>query len=87
MSLTRSASLHGFADLVTELGGDPERLVLAAGLPREVLTSAEVRVPLETVAGVLEVASRELDCPDLGLRLAGYQDLTGLGPLAIAIRH
>ena len=85
--MTRSASLNGFADLVRTLGGDPERLAVAAGLPHEALVSPEVRVPLEAMAGALELASRELRCSDFGLRLAGFQDLTGLGPLAIAIRH
>jgi AraC-like DNA-binding protein len=38
-------------------------------------------------AQVLEAAAAELDCPDLGLRLAGQQNIGVLGPLAIAIEN
>lgn len=87
MPLVRSASLRGFTSLVRSLGGSPESLADAAGLPDGALESDEVMVPLQAKGAVMELAARTLDCADFGLRLSDYQDLSGLGPLAIAIRN
>jgi len=85
--VVRSASLHGFATLVRELGGDPVHIARKAGLPRAALEEHEILVPVAAEAESMEIAARELNCPDFGLRLADFQDLGGLGPLAIAIRN
>lgn len=87
MPVVRSASLHGFGELVRELGGRPEPLLVAAGLPADALEDADRLVPLIGVARALEAAAAELDCPDFGLRLGDVQQLDRLGPLAVAIRH
>ena len=87
MSVIRSAGLRGFRDVVTELGGDPEAYAAAARLPVEALDTDDLLVPDLAVAEVLEVAARELDRPDLGLVIAGRQDLGMLGALALAIQN
>lgn len=83
--LIRTASLRGFAQLVSDLGGDPSRLLLRFGLPVDALSSDDAMVPITAHDLMLDAAARELDCPDFGLRLAEAQDLTILGPLALAI--
>lgn len=83
----RSASLHGFAALVQELGGDPHEIAGRVGMPSEALTSYEVPIEIDVSARALELAAAELGCPDLGLRLGDLQQLDGLGPLAVAIQH
>jgi AraC-like DNA-binding protein len=87
MSVIRSAGLRGFRDTVTELGGDPERYAAAAGLPVEALDADDLLVSDVAVAETLERAARELGRPDLGLRIAGRQELGMLGPLALAIQN
>lgn len=86
MTVVRSAALRGFHSLVLELGGDPEVLVRDAGFDPAALHSDELLVPERAVAAVLELAAQRLDCADLGLRVAARQELSMLGPLALALQ-
>lgn len=79
----RAAGVRGLADLVDSLGGDGRALFDRFGLGDP--DDDERLVPLWAVGTALETAARELDCPDLGLRLAERQDHSILGPLAIAL--
>jgi AraC-like DNA-binding protein len=87
MSVIRSAGLRGFRAVVAELGGDAEAYAARAGLDPAALDADDLLVPDVAVAGVLEVAARELARPDLGLLVAARQDLGMLGPLALAIQN
>jgi len=87
MPTVRSASLRGFAELVTDLGGNPADIARRVGMPGDALRSDEVPVEIDVSARALELAATELACPDLGLRLGDRQQLDGLGPLAVAIQH
>lgn len=87
MSVIRSAGLRGFREVVTELGGDADALARRARLDPAALDTDDLLVPDLALAGVLEVAAAELDCPDLGLRVSAHQDLSLLGPLALAIEN
>lgn len=83
--LIRAASLRGFAPLVRDLGGDPDSLLARFGIAPGTLASDDGMVPITEHDLMLDTAAAELGCPDLGLRLAETQDLTILGPLAVAI--
>lgn len=83
--MIRSAGLRGFRALAAELGGDAEHIARLAGLPPAALDSDDLLVSDLVMARTLEIAARQLSCPDLGLRLAARQDLGMLGPLASAI--
>lgn len=87
MAHIRSAGLRGVRGVVAELGGDAERYARRAGVPVEALDSDDLLVDDEAMATLLELAAADLDCPDLGLRVAARQDLTMLGSLALAIQH
>lgn len=87
VSVIRSAGLRGFRAVVSELGGDPEALARSARLDVAALDADDLLVPDVAVATVLELAADALACPDLGLRIAGRQDLSMLGPLALAIEN
>ena len=87
MALVRSAGIRGFRTVVAELGGDAENFADRAGLPVEALDSSDLLVTDVAIALALEVAAEELDCPDLGLRIGGRQDVSLLGPLGLAVRH
>lgn len=87
MAFIRSAGLRGVRQVVTELGGDPDDLARRSGLPAGALDSDEILVEDLSIALLLETAAAELRCPDLGLRVAGHQDLDMLGPVAVAVRN
>ncbi|BCJ53171.1 HTH-type transcriptional regulator VirS [Actinoplanes sp. NBRC 14428] len=83
----RSAGLQRFRDTVVGLGGDPVHYAREAGLPVAALDTDDQLIPDAALAAALEIAAVDLRCPDLGLRVAAAQELSMLGPLAVAIRH
>lgn len=87
MSLVRSAGLQKFRETVERLGGDPVLYARQAGLPAGALDADDLLIDDTALAAVLEIAAVALRCPDLGLRVAAAQDLSMLGPLAVAIQH
>lgn len=84
--LIRAASLRGFGALVTELGGDPDHLLVRFGIEPEALADEDGLLSITDHDRMLDAAADHLRCPDLGLRLAERQDVTILGPIARAIR-
>jgi AraC-like DNA-binding protein len=87
VSVIRSAGLRGFRAEVEALGGDAVDLAVRARLDPAALDADDLLVPDVAVATVLEIAAAELGRPDLGLRVAARQDLSMLGPLALAIEN
>lgn len=87
MAYVRSAGLRGVREVIEELGGDADALARRSGIPAAALDDDEILVQDLVLGGLLENASRELDCPDFGLRVALRQDLSMLGPLALAIKN
>lgn len=85
-AMIRGASLRGFSRLVRQLGGDPGEFMERFAIPPEALTSEDGLVPITGHDLMLDAVARELRCPDFGLRLAGDQDLSVLGRLALAIQ-
>lgn len=83
--LIRTASLRGFATLVRELGGDPGALSTRFGIAASALDSDDGLISITAHDRLLDAASIAVNCPDLGLRLADSQDVSILGPLAVAI--
>ncbi|WP_182640028.1 AraC family transcriptional regulator ligand-binding domain-containing protein, partial [Dietzia sp. DQ11-44] len=71
--LIRAASLRGFGPLVSELGGDPDRLLDRYEIAREVLADDDGLVSITAHDQMLDAAAAELGCPDFGLRLADRQ--------------
>jgi AraC-like DNA-binding protein len=83
--LIRAASLRGFGELVRELGGDPVAVCTRFGIEPAALDSDDELVSITAHDRMLDATARDLGCPDLGLRLATTQDITILGPMAVAI--
>ena len=72
--------LRFFPELVEELGGDPDALLLQAGI--------ETPETYRQAIHLLELAAAELGCPDFGLRLAQKQGGGAMfGPLGLAMRN
>lgn len=82
----RSGSLRGFRALVTELGGDPDAMVNSVGLPAGVLDTDDMMVALAPQNALFQLAVKELNCPDFGLRLAARMDLSALGLIGLALQ-
>jgi AraC-like DNA-binding protein len=86
VTVIRSASLRGFRATIAELGGNAEQFAEVVGLPITALDTDDLLIPVQTASAVLDYAATKLGCPDLGLRIATRQDLSMLGPLALAIQ-
>ncbi|WP_370306679.1 AraC family transcriptional regulator [Sinimarinibacterium flocculans] len=85
--LIRASVLAGFPGLVTRLGGDAAAILGRFHLEGVAAESATEFVPYNNVVRMMEAAADELDCADFGLRLAGYQSLDKLGPLALLVTN
>lgn len=81
----RAASLRGFPELISALGAEPREILNRFDMSAGLIADEDAMVPLTDHDRMLDAAARELDCPDLGLRLAEGQDVTMLGPIALAI--
>lgn len=81
-----SGVLSGAADLVQELGGDPQALALQCGLDPGALDTPDRPVPGSAVVGFFEAAAQATGCPDFGIRLASRQSFAILGPLWLMMR-
>lgn len=82
----RTTSFVGFRELVAKLGGDPWPLLRRFRIKAQLLDEEDARVPLRSLVGLLECAAQELECADFGLRMAEYQNLHVLGPIAVMAR-
>lgn len=87
LAWVRSAGLRGVRTVVESLGGDADQLAQQSGVPRGALDDDELLVQDVAIATLLETAARTLRCPDFGLRVALHQDLSMLGPLAVAMQN
>ena len=98
VSMIRAAALRGLTPLIDSLGGDGAALLSRFRVPVDAVDPPEredagpdlagdVPIRSATAGRVLEAAAQQLDCPDLGLRLAERQGLEILGPLAVALEN
>lgn len=83
----RAAGMRGFDTLMHSLGEDPLPYIKAVGIAETALDDDEERIPLNAYTLLLENAAQATGCKDLGLRMAEVQDISILGPLAIAMQN
>ena len=86
MSLIRGTALLGYADLVTELGADADRLLRAAGVPAASIGNPEAYLGYRNVIRAVESAAKMTGTPDFGRLLARRQGIEILGPVGAAAR-
>lgn len=86
MQLVRGSSLTGFASLVTATGGDPDALLALAGVDPADAGHDDRFIPLRSAITAVEDAATLLGVSDFGRRLAKYQSIDILGPVAVAAR-
>lgn len=78
--------MRGVAVVLAEVGLDAHALLKRYRLPL-VVDDEEQQVSIDAYAGLLEEAAVLSGCRDIGLRVAKAQDISILGPLAIAMQH
>jgi AraC-like DNA-binding protein len=80
--------LTRFKDVVTQLGGDPDALLLRAQIEPSTLENRHAVLAQRSFVRLLERASVELSCPDFGMRLAAMQGgVKILGALGYVMRN
>lgn len=86
-SLVRAANLQGYDELVRELGADPCVFLSRYHISIDTLNDDKGFIPLRSLLLLIEFTSKELGCSDFGMRLAQWQGLNMLGPIAVIARH
>lgn len=86
-TLVRATGMRGTAEVLREYGVSILPLMKPLGIAEEALEDEELRISLPALAELLELASEQLQCFDLGLQVAKKQDISILGPLAIAMEN
>ncbi|MDM0054006.1 AraC family transcriptional regulator [Variovorax sp. J22R115] len=85
--MIRSAALTDFAAVARSVGVDPIRMLDAAGLDRSCLVDPEIRIPGDTVRGLIASTARLSGIEDFGLRMAENRSLSNLGPLGLVVKE
>jgi AraC-like DNA-binding protein len=80
--------LRHFRDLVRDLGGDPDAMLWRAGIETSEAGYGRAKASYRQFVTLLELAAADLDCSDLGMRLAVRQSSTAfVGPLGDGMRN
>lgn len=86
--MARAEALSGFIQLVERLGGDGDAYLARFEIDPAVMEDANGLIPYRTMAQLLELAAKELHCPDFGMKLAATQGpFKIVGPLGVAVRN
>jgi len=85
MFLIRSGAIEGYTRLVAALGGNPVRLLAAAGLSESLLRNPNTYLSYSKLAELLEITAIACSEPLFGLRLARTQTSTVLGDISVTV--
>jgi len=85
--LGRSAGLTGFLELCRGMGVDAHRLAVAVGLPPDVLTDPDLRVSVEAMGRMFEMAAEQSGVDDFALRIAENRRISNMGAVGLVIRE
>lgn len=85
--MMRSASLDGYVSLARSFGIDPFRLIDQARIPRNCLTSPDLKLSIGAYCRLLEASARAAGADDFGVRLAESRQLSTFGPVGLVMRE
>ncbi|TXH04077.1 MAG: AraC family transcriptional regulator [Nevskiaceae bacterium] len=85
--MVRASGLRGYVTLMQRLGADAHHMLRRYRIAPEALNDDEALLRLSSVVHLLEASAGVTQCPDFGLRLADIQDISVLGPVAIAMQN
>ena len=86
MAVIRGTSLLGFAELVAQLGADPDPLLRRAGIAPDDAGRFDAFLTYASLIRVLESAAEATDRADFGRLLAQRHGIEILGPVGVAAR-
>ena len=86
-TMVRAGGLRGYSALMRELGADPLPMLRRYRIAPKILDNDDALIPLRAVVQLIETSSTTTACADFGLRLARNQDISVLGPVAIAMQN
>lgn len=81
----RATALLDLPAVVLERGGDPYPALRAAGIDPAILARADLTIPAETVAWLLDGLAERCGIHDLGLRLASRRRLANIGVAGLVL--
>jgi AraC-like DNA-binding protein len=73
---SRAATIRGFDQLVSELGGDPRKIAEAAEVKLEHLQNPDTLFPSDVLIEILHLSALTTQCDHFGLELAKRRDLS-----------
>ena len=82
----RASSLTGIRELARAAGADLKPALLSVDLSDDLLRKPDERIGFDRVCALFEHCATAWSMPDFGLRLARYQHLEILGPVALITR-
>ena len=85
--MVRASGVRGYEALMRKLGADPVPMLRRYRISQEALQDDDALLPLRSVVHMFEASASVTQCPDFGLRLAEQQDISVLGPVAIAMQN
>lgn len=86
-TLVRAAALTNFADVVRELGHDPDAALRRAGLRPAQLRDPDQLIDAKAVVRLLEDTARATGCESLGLRMARSRQVSDFGVVSLLLAH
>ena len=87
VALVRAAALTHFAEVMREVGGNPDDALRQAGLRPALVRERDQLVDADTVARLDENAARATGCDTIGLRMARARQLSNFGALSLLLQH
>ena len=85
--IIRASAWTGFAELVTELGGNPDSILAEADVDRRMLGDPDLYLPMKKFVACQAIAAERLQRKDFGLLMGQWQTTAVLGALSIAIAN
>ncbi len=83
---SRASSLAGLAEVGSDLGFNLKSEMKTLDLDAKFLRTPEAHIPFDQLCALLETCAANWSAPDLGLKVAPYQQLEVLGPVALVTK-
>lgn len=80
----RAWVVHGLAELIEDLGGDPAIYERRFHLSLQRSNQANAVIPAGPILRLMETVARDLSCPDFGIRAGLAQGQGAVGPVMVA---
>jgi AraC-like DNA-binding protein len=86
-AMVRARGIAGYPALVRSLNADPLPLLRRHHIAPDSIDDEDALLPVHSVVTLLEASAATTGCPDFGLRLSQVQDISVLGPIAVAMQN